>query len=39
MGSIMIPADDEWDEKWDSPLTPEQWNAVKWMYEDRVISA
>lgn len=31
----MIPADDVWDEQWDAPLTDAQWNAVKWMYEDR----
>jgi hypothetical protein len=21
-------------EEWDAPLTEEQWNAVKWMYQD-----
>jgi hypothetical protein len=30
-----IPPDDVWDEKWDAPLSQEQWNACKWMYEDR----
>lgn len=34
----MIPDDDVFDPAWDAPLTQEQWNAVKWMYEDRATS-
>lgn len=26
---------DEHDSRWDAPLTQEQWNAAKWMFEDR----
>ena len=33
-GGEVIP-DDVWDEAWDAPLTAEQWNAVKWIFEDR----
>jgi len=24
---------------WDKPLTPEQWRAVRWLYEDRSATA
>lgn len=34
----MIPDDDTWDPDWDAPLSQEQWNACKWMYEDRSTS-
>lgn len=32
----MIPGDDVWDEKWDGPLSREQWDAVRWLYRDRL---
>ena len=25
----------EFDERWDAPLTQEQWSAVSWMFDDR----
>lgn len=31
----MIPPDDVRDEKYDAPLTPRQFAACKWMFEDR----
>jgi hypothetical protein len=27
------------DEKWDAPLTQQQWDAVKFMFEDRTATA
>lgn len=29
-----IPPADVFDPKWDKQLTQEQWNVVKWLFED-----